>query len=131
MLYGPGELDENKKTYTLDHGQGMFQGSRITWTKRNGFRLHRVSYDLILPPNIKLGYDGEYIPEIPAGCTRICGRAETLLVYARWYKNIKYSKVNLLLSSEKCWKLRFPSEERTDYQFYSIWELPSTSFYSV
>ncbi|WP_028777319.1 hypothetical protein [Shimazuella kribbensis] len=123
MRYGHGELDESMKTYTLDHGQATFQGSRITWTNRSGFRLHNVTYDLILPKNIKLGDNGEWIPEIPRGCTRICGRAESLKVYgyALVGEEWKYSDLKLRLDPRKYWDVLFSNEEHPD-RFTSIWE---------
>jgi hypothetical protein len=73
----------------------MFQRKRITWTQRNGFWLHCVSYELNLSKNIELGLDGEYVPEIPEECTRIYGQTEKVRVYARWLEVFKLMDISL------------------------------------
>jgi hypothetical protein len=124
-----GELNESGKIYTLKHGQGTFEGQDITWHPRGRknqsdvlhtphyAKLHRVTYDLILPRDVELGCD-EFKPEIPRGCTRICGEAKSLKISSG-------SSILLHFEPRKNWKITFWGSEKWD-RISSIWEVSSS-----
>ncbi len=134
MRFGRGELDESKKIFTLDYEQGTFQGQEITWHPRGRknqtaklhtphyAKLHRVTYDLILPRNVELGYDDRSKPEIPKGCTRICGEAKSLKIFGD-------TNVFLHFESWKNWRIGFygPRSESNHLHLAGEWLLDKGS----